>query len=478
MFIVSTYSNYLTVSYREGDNLIEKSVPLELSILENSNIKLVDEFKKILYNVLYDIKGMSYKNIPVVFILDPLKVDFRFFKKVKDVSDDDALNNLFDEIGKNKESVYYSIQKKSPLFSQFVAINKNEMDILSQISSELGLQVKGVFSYLSLLTKYVNHPGNLIMVTSYLGNIVLTLSEQNLIYFNNSYGSFRDVSNIKRLVENLKLFKNNGKNSEIVSFNFENPEITNKLNIQEVAFNNDYGYLNPIHALADVALEIFENEVYSLNYNLINIVTQEKEVEKANFPILKYAFMLIFSVIIGGGGYYLSFVNPTLISNVLGSKTSSSVTKDTEPEKNVNSSDQAVFPRLQVPPETSNPRNSTNTSTSDPKSDVLTGENIDLTAPKSTLSLPKDTIKVQVLNSTGVAGKARVKADLMKSLGYKNVEVGDVKPLIEGTLLKVNPKYISYKEAFLKELITFDKLRIEQNTDTSPKFDLIIILGK
>jgi len=243
MFIVSTYSNYLTVSYREGNNLIEKSTPLELSILENSNIKVVDEFKKILYNILYDIKGMSYKNIPVVFVLDPLKVDFRFYKKSKDTSEEDSINNIFEDIGKNKDSTYFSIQKKSPLFSQFVAINKNDIDILEQVSSELGLQVKGIFSYLSLLTKYINHPGNLIIVTSYLGNIVLTLSEQNSIYFNNSYGSFRDVSNIKKLVENLKLFKNNGKNSEIVSFNFENPEITNKLNIQEVEFANDYGYV-------------------------------------------------------------------------------------------------------------------------------------------------------------------------------------------------------------------------------------------
>lgn len=467
MFIVSTYSNYLTVSYREGSNLIEKSVPLELSILENSHIKLVDEFKKILYNVLYDIKGMSYKNIPVVFILDPLKVDFRFYKKSKDSSEEESLNSIFEEIGKNKESVYYSIQKKSPLFSQFVSINKNDLDILDQVSSELGLQVKGVFSYLSLLTKYVNHPGNLIMVTSYLGNIVLSLSEQNSIYFNDSYGSFRDISNIKRLVENLKLFKNNGKNSEIVSFNFENPEITNKLNIQEVIFNNDYGYINPIHALADVSLEIFENEIYSLNYNLINLVTSEQVNVEQKVPILKYAFMLIFSLLLGGGGYYLSFVNPTLVTGVLGTNSSANEESNNSNENtSVVPGSNLTYPRVSVPVE------------SNPKSDVLTGENIDLTAPSSTLSLPKDKIKVQVLNSTGIAGKASTKAELMKSLGYKNVEIGDTKPVIVGTLMKVAPSYINYKDAFMKELITFENLKIEQNTETSPKYDLIIVLGK
>lgn len=467
MFIVSTYSNYLTVSYREGSNLIEKSIPLELSILENSNIKLVDEFKKILYNTLYDIKGLSYKNIPVVFILDPLKVDFRFYKKSKEVSEEDSLNNIFDDIGKKKDSVYYSVQKKSPLFSQFVSINKNDIDILEQVARELGLQIKGIFSYLSLLTKYVNHPGNLIIVTSYLGDIFLTLSEQNSIYFNNSYGSFRDVSNIKRLVENLRLFKNNGKNSEIVSFNFENPEITNKLNIQEVEFNNDYGYINPIHALADVALELFENEIYSLNYNLLNSVQVEPSETENKVPILKYAFMIVFSTIIGATGYYLSFVNPNLVSNVLGSNSSSSAEETPqEPQENIVPGSQMTFPRVSVPLE--------NTS----ESDLLTGEGVDLTAPTSTLSLPKDKIKVQVLNSTGITGRARSKAELLKSLGYKNVEVGDTKPVIDGTLMKVNPLYMSYKDAFMKELITFEGLKIEENTDISSKFDIIIVLGK
>jgi len=467
MFIVSTYSNYLTVSYREGNNLIEKSIPLELSILENSNIKLVDEFKKILYNTLYDIKGLSYKNIPVVFILDPLKVDFRFYKKSKEVSEEDSLNNIFDDIGKKKDSVYYSVQKKSPLFSQFVSINKNDIDILEQVARELGLQIKGIFSYLSLLTKYVNHPGNLIIVTSYLGNIFLTLSEQNSIYFNNSYGSFRDVSNIKRLVENLRLFKNNGKNSEIVSFNFENPEITNKLNIQEVEFNNDYGYINPIHALADVALELFENEIYSLNYNLLNSVQVEPSESENKVPILKYAFMIVFSTIIGATGYYLSFVNPNLVSNVLGSNSSSSAEETPqEPQENIVPGSQMTFPRVSVPTESSS------------ESGLLTGEGVDLTAPTSTLSLPKDKIKVQVLNSTGITGKAKSKAELLKSLGYKNVEVGDTKPVIDGTLMKVNPDYMSYKDAFMKELITFDKLKIEANSETSPKFDIIIVLGK
>lgn len=463
MFIISTYSNYLTVSYREGTNMIEKSVPLELSIVENSNIKLYDDFKKILYNTLYDIKGLAYKNVPTVFILDPAKVDFRFYKNSKDQTPDEALDSIFEEIGKTREQVYFSIQKKSPLFSQFVAIGKHDLDIILDLSKELNINLKGVFPYLGLVTKYVNHFGNLIIVSSYLGNIVLTLSEQNSIYFNNLYGSFRDVANIKKLIENLKLFKNNGKNSEIVSFNFENPEISSKLNLSEVEIPNDFSYSNPIHSLADAALSLYGNELYQLNYNLLNLDTGELDLEKkVKVPVLKYALMVVLSFLIGSGVYYFGFSNPSIIKNVLGSNTevtsdSNEVEKkeDTEPVTSIiNYQNQITIPGTDLPLE------------------------VDLSTPQNTLSLPKDKIKVQVLNSTTTTGLASRNAELIKTFGYKNVATGNTSPAVEGTVIKLSTQYFSYKDAILKEFITFNKPKVEQITESSPKFDIIVIIGK
>lgn len=472
MFIISTYSNYLTVSLREGSNMIEKSIPLELSILENSNIKLVDEFKKILYNTLYDMKGMSYKNIPVVFVLDPLKVDFRFYRNSKDASEEETLNNLFEEINKSKDSVYFSLQKKSPLYSQFVAVNKNDLDIIQELSDELNLKVKGIFSYLSLITKFANHSGNLIVVTSYLGNIVLTLSEQNGIYFNNLYGTFKDISNIKKLVENLRLFKNNGKNSEIISFNFENPEITNKLNLPEIEVPNSYGYLNPIHSLVDASLDQNSEDFFSSNFNLNNLAKSDESSEKAPIPYMRYAFILIMSFIVGGGAYYLSYVNPNALNNVLSATDSGDNSEERKTQ--LNGSEQTL-PMLSVPQISSSPDGSSNSSTTS-KDDLF--NDVDLSAPTNTFSLPKSTMKVQVLNSTGVTGLAKRNAELVKALGYKNVEVGDTKPTIEGTLIKVSSSYKAYKDAIFKEFITFKGLKVQENTDSSPKSDIIVIIGK
>ena len=472
MFIISTYSNYLTVSLREGSNMIEKSIPLELSILENSNIKLVDEFKKILYNTLYDMRGMSYKNIPVVFVLDPLKVDFRFYRNSKDASEEETLNNLFEEINKSKDSVYFSLQKKSPLYSQFVAVNKNDLDIIQELSDELNLKVKGIFSYLSLITKFANHSGNLIVVTSYLGNIVLTLSEQNGIYFNNLYGTFKDISNIKKLVENLRLFKNNGKNSEIISFNFENPEITNKLNLPEIEVPNSYGYLNPIHSLVDASLDQNSEDFFSSNFNLNNLAKSDESSEKAPIPYMRYAFILIMSFIVGGGAYYLSYVNPNALNNVLSATDSGDNSEERKTQ--LNGSEQTL-PMLSVPQISSSPDGSSNSSATS-KDDLF--NDVDLSAPTNTFSLPKSTMKVQVLNSTGVTGLAKRNAELVKALGYKNVEVGDTKPAIEGTLIKVSSSYKAYKDAIFKEFITFKGLKVQENTDSSPKSDIIVIIGK
>jgi hypothetical protein len=79
-FLISTYSNYLTITLNENGKLIEKSTPLDATVLNDSEIKNITEFTKILFNTLYDLKGGSYKNIPIIFLVDPVRTHFRFIK--------------------------------------------------------------------------------------------------------------------------------------------------------------------------------------------------------------------------------------------------------------------------------------------------------------------------------------------------------------------------------------------------------------
>jgi hypothetical protein len=205
---------------------------------------------------------------------------------------------------------------------------------------------------------------------------------------------------------------------------------------------------------------------------LNNLARAEDIASKAPVPYLRYAFILILSFMVGGGAYYLSFVDPNVLNNVLSATDSQSVSE--EKKSQLNGSEQTL-PMLSVPQVSSSP--SISSSPSSISKDDLFG-NVDLSAPTNTLSLPKSTLKVQVLNSTGITGLAKRNAELVKALGYKNVEVGDTKPAIEGTLIKVSPKYKAYKDALFKEFITFKGLKVQENTDSAPQPDILIIIGK
>jgi hypothetical protein len=175
---------------------------------------------------------------------------------------------------------------------------------------------------------------------------------------------------------------------------------------------------------------------------------------------------------VGGGAYYLSYINPNALNNVLSATDSGDNSEERKTQ--LNGSEQTL-PMLSVPQISSSPDGSSNSSITS-KDDLF--NDVDLSAPTNTFSLPKSTMKVQVLNSTGVTGLAKRNAELVKALGYKNVDVGDTKPAIEGTLIKVSSSYKAYKDAIFKEFITFKGLKVQENTDSSPKSDIIVIIGK
>ena len=206
-FLISTYSNFLTISLKENGKLTEKSIQLDATVLNDSEIKNITEFTKILFNNLYDLKGGNYKNIPIVFLMDPLKNHFRFIKSQKELNFDNQTSQIFTELKIEGNDYYFGVHKISPFVSQFIATKKSEIDTYVSVANELECDLLGVFSYLPMIARHAAHSGNLILITSYFGNIVIALSEMGGIYFNNKYGSFKDVGSVKEMVENLRIFK-------------------------------------------------------------------------------------------------------------------------------------------------------------------------------------------------------------------------------------------------------------------------------
>ena len=109
-FLISTYSNFLTISLKENGKLLEKSIPLDATILNDSEIRNITEFTKILFNALYDMKGGGYKNIPIIFITDPVKNHFRFIKSQKELNFDNQTSQIFTELNLEPDNFYFGVK--------------------------------------------------------------------------------------------------------------------------------------------------------------------------------------------------------------------------------------------------------------------------------------------------------------------------------------------------------------------------------
>jgi len=470
-FLISNYSNFLTITLFENGKLIEKSLPLDATVLNDSEIRNITEYTKILFNALYDIKGGGYKNIPIIFLTDPVKNHFRFIKSQKELNFDNQTSQIFSELNLEADNHYFGVHKISPFVSQFIATKKSDIDVLINVANELECELLGIFSYLPLVAKYVNHNGNLIIISSYLGNIVVGLSEMGGIYFNNKYGSFKNAPSVKEMVDNLRVFKSSTQTNKIVSFNFENPEASAKLGISEIVIDNDKGFKNPIHNLA---FQVINEDYINSTYNLVNCYFQRaKEKKKPSLVVVGSFLMMLF---LGVGSWaYNTYVDANFYNlvaqNVLGDSSSDHDDIITEPA-----------PVLNKLPENPNPNGLKDVSI--PQSQV------NQTEPGSTLIMDvneekapeaefkRDSLKVSIINSTGVTGLAKRNSQVLEVLGYKNIQLGTSNEAITGNLVKIKPSLVKYKDLIVKDLVTFKDLKIEESLPETSALDMVVVLGK
>lgn len=469
-FLISMYSNFLTITLNENGKFIEKSLPLDATVLNDSEIRNITEFTKILFNALYDLKGGSYKNIPIIFLVDPVRTHFRFIKSQKELSFDNQTSHIFSELNIDPEDYYYGVHKISPFVSQFITSRKTDIDVLINIANELECELLGVFSYLPLISKYINHNGNLIIVSSYLGNIIVALSEMGGVYFNNKFGSFKDAPSVKEMVDNLRIFKSSTQTNRIVSFNFENPEASAKLGIAEIELLGTNNFKNPIHNLAD---KVITEDYINSTYNLINCYFQKTK-EKKKPSIVVVGAISMFMLMGIGSWAYNNYVDNNfynfLATNVLGDSSSDQNQVVTEPV--------SVLNKLPDTPESDkNLPNISEVKQTEPGSSLIT----DFSNPKGTApasELKRETLKVSIINSTGITGLAKRNSQVLEVLGYKSIQLGTSNDPITGNLVKIKPSLSRYKDQIVKDLVTFKDLKIEETLPETSALDLVLVLGK
>jgi hypothetical protein len=473
MILISNYSNFLTVSTAKigrskKQEVKEKTIRLDPEILTNSKILKPKEYIEALVKTFKEMK-INYKIEPVVFLIDPSLVEFKFIKNIKDGNDLEIIKENLSEMKISEDDVYYSTQKRTPLFSQLVVIKRDYFDDILEICEKLNIDLIGIFSYMSLLSRFQDLDDGGAVISSYLGKIVLMFTKFGGIYFNKILGSFENSQNVEKLKSSINEYVENGNIKKVASFNFETPETSSNLQISEIEIPNSSLYQNPVHALGSYVLENNNSEIFTSNFNLLNLVDVAHAPNRGQIWIkvtISAVFLLVTSI-----GSYSFFVSPEPIKEVLSSFTSGNIEKPISDEiigsiqKSLdNPIDNKVSQIVTTEPD----------SVSSP-SDL---KNIDLSAPMNTKDLDKKKLKVQILNATGKSGIAGRNAELLKTtLGYPNVVVGNSSDKVTGTVIRVKEELLMYKEAFSKEFLTFKDLKFEEEKNFLAPYDMVIILG-
>jgi len=337
MLVISNYSNFLSISLRLKPNspkeeVVEKNLALPHDILSRSEVINVEKYTEKLKETLVELK-INYKQVPCVFLVDPSKVNFRFIKNSKDIDEKEELGKVLQELGINENDYYFSGQKRTPLFSQFVCINKKSFDDILEVGAKLNLRITGIFSYLSLLSRLKNISEKSAFVSSYLGNAVVLFTRYGGIFFNIIYGQFTNIENSNKLMRLISENKQSGSIDEVYSFNFETPEMSLSLGINEINISNSEKFQNPIHALTDQVLRDENSDIFGSNFNFINLIVEEPKEAKSNILVKISLSALVLFLTLGVGGYYYFY--PQQISQVLSSFTSTQEKAEPTPTEEV-----------------------------------------------------------------------------------------------------------------------------------------------
>lgn len=101
-------------------------------------------------------------------------------------------------------------------------------------------------------------------------------------------------------------------------------------------------------------------------------------------------------------------------------------------------------------------------------------------SPEPKSDLKKDTVKIQILNGSGVSGAAGKVKTLLEGLGYKNIDTGNASSSdVATTEIATTESGSAYVSELIKDLSkSYDAKEASKLLPNTSKFDIVITLGK
>lgn len=442
--IVSISENILKVSL-EGKQFLATSKVISSEIVNDSEILNVEEFSKQLSDCIQELTNLKGNKLSLNFLVEPKNTILKFVTASKNGTnlDEQIINEVKDKLdGANIDEFYYSYQKIAPFFYQFIAVKKDHVEKIFEVSNTLSIPLTSVLSWLTLLPKYLNKSEPAIFVYKTDNAFTIALSELNGIYFKEIYTLNKIEKEIKELIKTLAGYKRASHIKKVYTINDaelkleENFEVVPLYfapdNIEEHAgFDLHFLVRNCLNSAVDVG---------SGQSNILNMLPLPV-VQETKSKVPAVVMTIIGALVIGAG----AFGGYTFLNNRNSQAPTDQIATDTTNQPAVLSE--------------------TNQSTeSTPSVEIRT-------------DLKKEDLKVRVENATQTSGLASKTRDYLNDKGFVIQSVGNATDERETTVIQIKPSMKDYGPILVEAMKDDYKVSVEETLPEDEDYDALVLVG-
>lgn len=442
---LSLNNNIIRLSTIGKEGLKTYSMALDPDTVSDTKILNIESFVKEVTTGLSQITPLQNSKLLLNIVVEPEDSFLRFITVNK--RDGNTQDQLIADIKKKitdaeLDDMYFSYQKIAPFLYQFVGVKKEFMEAHLEIANKLGVSLKSVVPWISLLPKYLNTNDPAVFICRVDGSYAVALSELGGIFYSDVNDKQISKPELQKFVSDLSLYKRNSPIKKIFTLNygefsvngFETYDIRLPENLTD--FPEDF----KVNLLTNYVLDS-DSAILGTQLNMLNLLPTPV-VQKQSMKLVPAIVTAALLIGLGGLSYFLFFTD----------------------HKGFGSDKLAQ----------------------NPESESVLSEMSSNQTPESTPSVPEvkpelkqADLKIMIWNGSGITGLASRTQSLLEGKRYVVTGIGNSdEDNKEATVFRFKKDKSGYVDLLKGDTsAVFPNVKIEETLEDSAQYDVLIIAG-
>ncbi len=391
------------------------------------------------------------------FLLSPEEVVLAFLTVNKNGLDpeEQLISAAEEKVKAPLEEHYYSFNKIAPFTYQFIAVKKEIIHLLMEISNLWGVPLQSIVPWPMLLPKTLKNLEPAIFVNRIENEDFVILSELNGVYHASIYENIVSASDLKKLVKKLSLYKRQKPIDQIYFLAGESDDYKGYKKLPILTGDAMEGYERGMETHSIFEKMLREDDTFLGScVNLLSMLPLPEPFLQRVPAVPVAVTILLISILVGG--YFL--FSPDESSGVV--SPSNDILSEQTP--------------LEGMPEDFR---------GDQVSETTPGGNV---GGESSVLLTKEDLLIRIENASGVNGAAGRTQALLEDLDYEVQSIGTANNMMEDTQIYIDEELYDLKEDLKEDLedvvdeiiVDFFEGLTEEDLEEGFNHNVLIILGR